>query len=46
MSEALMMPAIVFFVKAKRDLDVLPPFHGALELHITGQTIKLRYGCK
>ena len=30
-----MMPAIVFFVKAKRDLDVLPPFHGALELHIT-----------
>ena len=23
------------FVKAKRDLDVLPPTHGALELHIT-----------
>ena len=23
------------FVKAKRDLDVLPPTHGALKLHIT-----------
>ena len=23
------------FVKAKHDLDVLPPTHGALELHIT-----------
>ena len=23
------------FVKVKRDLDVLPPTHGALELHIT-----------
>ena len=23
------------FVKAKRDIDVLPPSHGALELHIT-----------
>ena len=23
------------FVNAKRDLDVLPPTHGALELHIT-----------
>ena len=29
------MPGIVFFVKAKRDLDALPPTHGALELHIT-----------
>ena len=35
MSEILVMPGIVFFVKAKRDLDVLPPTHGALELHIT-----------
>ena len=24
-----------FFVKAKQDLDVLHPTHGALELHIT-----------
>ena len=24
-----------FFVNAKRDLDVLPPTHGALELQIT-----------
>ena len=23
------------FLKAKRDLDVLPPTHGSLELHIT-----------
>ena len=23
------------FIKAKRDLDVLPPTHGVLELHIT-----------
>ena len=34
-SEVLVMPGIVFFVKAKRDLDVLPPTHGALELQIT-----------
>ena len=34
MSEVLMMPGIVFFVKAKRDLDVLPPTHGAFKLHI------------
>ena len=26
---------ILFFVKAKRDLDLLPPTHGALKLHIT-----------
>ena len=35
MSEVLMMPGVVFLVKAKRDLDVLPPTHGALELQIT-----------
>ena len=35
MSEVLMMPGIVFFVKAKCDLDVFPPTHGALELNIT-----------
>ena len=35
MSDVLMISGIVFFVKAKRDLDVLPPTHGALELHIT-----------
>ena len=35
MSEVLMMPGMFFFVKAKHDLDVLPPTHGALELHIT-----------
>ena len=34
------------FVKAKRGLDMLPPTHGALELHTQGQTIKLRYGLK
>ena len=35
MSEVLIMPGIVFFMKAKRDKDGLPPNHGALELHIT-----------
>ena len=35
MSEVLMMPGIIFFGKPKRDLDVLPPINGALELHIT-----------
>ena len=35
MSEVLMMPVIVFFVKGKCDLDVLPPTNGTLELHIT-----------
>ena len=25
----------MIFVKAKRDIDVLPPTHGVLELHIT-----------
>ena len=35
MPDILMIPGIVFFVKAKRDLDVLLPTHGALELHIT-----------
>ena len=34
MSEVLMMPGIVY-VKAKRDLDVLDPTNGVLELHIT-----------
>ena len=34
MSEVLMMQGIVF-VKAKRDLDVLPPTYDPLELHIT-----------
>ena len=34
------------FVKVKCDQDVLPPTHGALEVHITRQTIKLRYGFK
>ena len=33
-SKVLMMPGIVFFVKAKHDLDVLPLTHGAYELHI------------
>ena len=33
-------------MKAKRDLDVLPPTHGALELQSQGKTIKLRYGFK
>ena len=32
------------FVKAERDLDVLPPSHGALKLQ--EQTITLRYGFK
>ena len=34
MSEVLMMLGSLF-LKAKRDLDVLSPTHGALELHIT-----------
>ena len=33
-------------VKAKRDPDVLPQTHGALEFHSQGVTIKLRYGFK
>ena len=35
MLEVLMMPGEVFFVKVKRNLHVLPPTHGALQLHIT-----------
>ena len=30
------------FVKAKRHLDVLPPTHGALELHITRANYQAR----
>ena len=35
MSVVLMIPGIVFFVKVNHDLDVLPPAHGASEIHIT-----------
>ena len=30
------------FVKTKHDLDVLPPTHGALELHITRTNYKVK----
>ena len=33
MSKVLMMPGIIFFVEAKRDLEMLPPTHCGLELH-------------
>ena len=36
-SRVLIMPGICFFVKAKRDLEMLPPTHHALELHIKRQ---------
>ena len=31
------MPGIFFYVKAKRDLEMLPPTHHVLELHIKRQ---------
>ena len=46
MPKVLMMPGIIFFVKAKRDLEVLPPTQGAKSYISQGQTIKLRYGVK
>ena len=30
------------FVKAKLDLDVLPPTHGALEVHITRENYQVK----
>ena len=45
-SRVLMMLGIVYFVKAKCDLEILPPTHYALKLHIKIPTIKLRYDFK
>ena len=40
-----MMTGIVFFVKAKRDLDVLHPTHGALEKHFTSEDMASSRSC-
>ena len=45
MTVVLMMPGTVFFVKVKRDLEVLPPTHGALELYITRKDMALSSSC-
>ena len=45
MTMVLMMSGTVFFVGMKRDLERLPPTHGALELYITVTDMALSSSC-